>query len=72
MEWRSTRKSELAEEGVWGIDGEVSLRREGRDEGDVSCSPLSVLVATELREDDANDEADDALWVWWTARGGSS
>jgi hypothetical protein len=58
------------DEGVWGIDSEVSLRREGGDDGEVSCSPLSVLglVTIELRE----DEAEDALWTWWTTRGGSS
>ena len=60
MEWRSSRKCELAdEEGVWGKDGEVSLRREGAEEGDVSCSPPSVLVVV----DEAKDEAEDGVWV---------
>ena len=61
MEWRSSRKCELAEEGVWGSDGEVSLRREGGEEGEVSCSPLSVLVVIELRVEDAKDEAEEGL-----------
>ena len=74
MEWRSRRKRELADEGVWGREGEVSLRREEAEEGDASCSPFSVLtfVIIEPKEDDAKDEADDALWAWWTARGGST
>ena len=62
MEWRSSRKCEFADEGVWGSDGEVSLKREGADEGEVSC-PLSVLVVIELRVDEAKDEAEEGLWV---------
>jgi len=65
VEWRSSRKCEFADEGVWGSDGEVSLKSEGADEGEVSCScsPLSVLVVIELRVDEAKDEAEEGLWV---------
>lgn len=69
-----------ADEGVWGRDGEVSLRRDGADEGEVSCSPLSALVLVLVlgfvavviaiiieaweEEDAKDDEAEDALWAW--------
>ncbi len=65
MEWRSSRKCELADEeegvwGVWGSDEEVSLRREGAEEGEVSCSPASVLVLVLVDEAKDEGEGEDA------------
>lgn len=68
------------DEGVWGIDGQASWRREGGDEGEVSCSPWSPLsvVDEDEDEDEGKDEADEGLWLWlwlwwivWTREGSS-